>query len=167
VIDNQLGRRNLNDWAKVELAEKEKAILNEAGRDKRKRSLRQYQTNTSVISETDKTDKTVNTQKYIAEKLGWSTGKQAKAEYVWKHKNEEEKQMLKENNLTIDKAYTQLKSREKRLKVEQKANEWEAAQIGDSLIFIKLIINTTSSMQTRPGNIGKVAIGINPCITKP
>jgi hypothetical protein len=77
IIDNQKGRRNLTDGWKFELAQVRKEILLKQGRQK----ISEVQTmrHTGVTLSTIDKD-THNTQKEIADELGWSTGKVAMAE---------------------------------------------------------------------------------------
>ena len=55
---NQLGRRNLTDGWKAELALRNKDDLMKKGREKQKETLKQYKTEDTVLSETDRTDRT-------------------------------------------------------------------------------------------------------------
>ena len=70
---NQNGRRNLTDGWKFQLSQAKKEILLGVGKEKQKETLKKG--NSPVISTIDKTNH--NTQKTIANDLGWSTGKVA------------------------------------------------------------------------------------------
>ena len=65
IINNQLGRRNITDFARAELVLKKKDILLEKGREKQKQTLKQYNEPT-VLTKLVKTDTPHNTQKKIA-----------------------------------------------------------------------------------------------------
>jgi len=57
IINNQLGRRNITDFARAELVLKKKDILLEKGREKQKQTLGGYKYNEpSVLSNLDKSD---------------------------------------------------------------------------------------------------------------
>ena len=64
IITNQLGRRNITDFARAELALKRKEILLKQGREKQKQTLKQYN-EPSVLPKLGKTDTPHNTQKKI------------------------------------------------------------------------------------------------------
>ena len=95
MINNQQGRRNLTDGWKWELSQEKKKLLTEKGKEKYESTVGRPEKslslndndlpkqNTADISLNDKTDKH-NTQKEIANELGWSTGKVAQADVVWK-----------------------------------------------------------------------------------
>jgi hypothetical protein len=68
IITNQLGRRNITDFARAELALKRKEILLKQGREKQKQTLKQYNEPT-VLPNLGKTDTPHNTQKKIAEEV--------------------------------------------------------------------------------------------------
>lgn len=94
IIDNQKGRRNLTDGWKWELAQTRKAILAEKGKENKLGRGK-------VLSNIDKT----NTQKEIADELGWSTGKVAMADKVWKEAEPEIKEQIKVGDVSINEAY--------------------------------------------------------------
>jgi 16S rRNA G966 N2-methylase RsmD len=70
--------------------------------------------NQSVLSTIDKTDKH-NTREEIASELGWSTGKTAQADYVWKHGDEKIKEKIKQGEESFNSAYKVI-SKENRTK---------------------------------------------------
>lgn len=70
MIDNQNGRRNLTDGWKFQLSQAKKEIL--LGVGKKTQGAR-----TDILSTIDKKLPEHNTQKAIANDLGWSTGKVA------------------------------------------------------------------------------------------
>jgi phage N-6-adenine-methyltransferase len=111
MIDNQKGRRNLTDGWKFQLSQNKKDILLGMGRAKQKETLKQ---NTdTVLSIIDKTDEPAhNTQKVIAEDLGWSTGKVAMADKVWKEAAPEVKEKVLSGEVSINEAYKGLSAAE-------------------------------------------------------
>lgn len=108
MIDNQKGRRNLTDGWKFELAQTRKALLAEKGRENK-------QGRGKVLSTIDKT----NTQQELAKELGWSTGKVAMADKVWKDADDEVKQQIKTGEKSINEAYQDIKHQEKKAKQEE------------------------------------------------
>jgi len=106
IIDNQKGRRNLSDGWKFELAQTKKAILAERGREHQKLSEGRGK---KGLSKVDKPFEPHNTQKEIAAELGWSTGKVAMADKVWKDAAPEVKEQIKSGELSINQAFTVLK----------------------------------------------------------
>lgn len=121
IIDNQKGRRNLTDGWKYELAQVRKEILLKQGKEKQKETLGGFKHNTSVLSTIDKTEH--NTQKEIAEELGWSTGKVAMADKVWKDAKPEVKEKIKSGELTFNQAYKDVRREEKHKEREQRSIE--------------------------------------------
>ena len=79
MIDNQKGRRNLTDGWKFELAQTRKALLMEKGREKYEESVGRPKKSLSKVD-----NEKHNTQQELAKELGWSTGKVAMADKVWK-----------------------------------------------------------------------------------
>jgi N6-adenosine-specific RNA methylase IME4 len=107
MIDNQKGRRNLTDGWKWELAQTRKQILAEKGKEKQGQR-------TDLLSKIDKKlDDNHNTQKELATELGWSTGKVAMADKVWKSATPEIKEKVKSGDVSINQAYTELRKDEK------------------------------------------------------
>ena len=75
---NQNGRRNLTDGWKYQLTQAKKEILLEVGKE----SMSEGGKGLSIVDKPSH-----NTQKTIANDLGWSTGKVAMADKVWKKKS--------------------------------------------------------------------------------
>jgi hypothetical protein len=65
-----------------------------------------------VLSTIDKTPEH-NTQKTIANDLGWSTGKVAMADKIWKEAKPEVKDKIKSGEVSINQAYKEIKKEEK------------------------------------------------------
>ena len=124
IIDNQRGRRNLTDGWKFELAQVRKEILLKQGREKQKETLKKGN-EMPDLSTIDKTEEH-NTQKEIAAELGWSTGKVAMADIVWKEAKPEVIKSIKNGDTTINRAYKEIKSEEKiKAKKEQIEQTYE------------------------------------------
>jgi hypothetical protein len=108
IINNQLGRRNLSDFQKIELAEKKKDILLEKGKKKMSEGGKKG------LSKNDKPShpetESHSTQKEIAKELGMSTGKVAQAEIVIKEAPPEIKEKARKGEITIGKAYKETKA---------------------------------------------------------
>lgn len=111
MIDNQDGRRNLTDGWKYKLQQIKKEILLKKGKDKQLQTLKQG-LDIPVLSIIDKTEKH-NTQKIVAENLGWSTGKVAMADIVFKKATPELEEKVLSNEVTINQAYQEIKKEEK------------------------------------------------------
>jgi len=122
IIDNQNARRNLTDGWKFELKQTRKKILSEKGKENQ--GIR-----TDLLSKTDKKlninkVRNHNTQKEIAKELGWSTGKVAQADVVWKKGPEEIKEKVKAGDMSINEAYRKVRimnKKEKNIEDEQKS----------------------------------------------
>ena len=106
---NQLGRRNLSDYVKGELMEEIENLEKQKGEKNLKTNIGEGQR----LSLNDK-GKNHNTQKIVADKLGWSTGKKAQFDVVKKKAPEEVKEKLRNNELTIHAAYKEIKKQEKK-----------------------------------------------------
>ena len=64
-----------------------------------------------------------DTRKEIAKDLGWSTGKVAMADVVWQKAEPEVKEQIKSGDMSINKAYQEIKKVEKREKLEERKVE--------------------------------------------
>ncbi|MGB4459754.1 MAG: DNA modification methylase [Bacillota bacterium] len=114
VINNQLGRRNLPDYIKFELIQKKKEILLEIG--KKTQGMR-----TDLLSPSDKKlEEPHDTRKLIAKDLGWSTGKVAMAEMVYKKGPEELKEKLRKGEVSIKQAYKRISKQAQKEKILNK-----------------------------------------------
>jgi len=120
MIDNQKGRRNLND---IELAElykikyviltrKGKEKMSEAGKEGGKTAGKGRPKNDRGMAENAKPLKEeINTRQSIADELGWGTNKTAKALYILKHATLEEMELFKEKGNSIGGAHKIVKAR--------------------------------------------------------
>lgn len=123
MIDNQNGRRNLTDGWKWELAQCKKNILLERGRENLKTNVG----NNQRLSIVDK-GKEHNTQDEIAKDLGWSTGKVAMADKVWKEAVPEVKEKIKAGETSINQVYQNIRKKEKQEKLADKKEENKALE---------------------------------------
>jgi hypothetical protein len=114
MIDNQKGRRNLTDGWKFELAQSKKAILAEKGRGNMRAGGGDQKSGLSTIDRPD--IKPIDTRSEIATDLGWSTGKVAMADKVWKQAPEKVKEKVKSGEMSINQAYQRVRHEEKQEK---------------------------------------------------
>lgn len=108
MIDNQRGRRNLTDGWKWQLAQVKAELLRDKGREvmAEKGKIGAEITNRGLsIIDKPRDEQPHNSQKEIAKDLGWSTGKVAMADKVWKEAPEEIKTQVLEGELTFGGAY--------------------------------------------------------------
>ena len=129
IIDNQMGRRNLTDFVKLELEEikndttfRIQGINNMSmGAINRGFAGNQYKKvdGLSIMDKPSKTEPVHNTQKKIAESLNWGTGKVARGQYVIKHAPEEVKQQLRAGDLSMNEAYNAVKKQERSILIEE------------------------------------------------
>ncbi len=121
MIHNQKSRRNLNDYQKGLLSQKQKEIekrigilaMSEAGGDKK--------SPLSIIDKSDikKDNERHNTRNNISKELGWSTGKYAMFEVVEKRASIEQIEKLENNDATINQVYQEIKKEDKKEELEQ------------------------------------------------
>jgi DNA modification methylase len=116
MAENQLGRRNLLDYDRGVLMDIIRKCLYEIGLLIKKQAGSLYgeghaKDDQEVLSIIDKSSH--NTRKIIADKLGWSTGKLAQFDVVHKNASEEVKQQLRSGEVSINKAYKDIKKEEK------------------------------------------------------
>jgi hypothetical protein len=117
MIDNQNGRRNLTDGWKFQLSQAKKEILLDQGKIAQVRKPVD-----SVLSTIDKTDH--NTRATIANDLGWSTGKVAMADKVWKEAIPEIKERVLSGEISINEAYKAIKAGNTHVSNNSGENEW-------------------------------------------
>lgn len=171
IIDNQMGRRNLTDFVKLELQGKKAQVLIEHGR-KAMSVASQEQVNRgnrhkkleglSTMDKPSRTEPAHNTQQVIAETLGWGTGKVARGQYVIKHAPEEMKEQLRSNEVTINEAYQSLKRQEKEQQHQHKF-ETETIPAADQQLIdllnagqcVVLNVNTNIHAMQYAKSIGK------------
>ena len=111
MIDNQNGRRNLTDGWKYQLTQSKKEILLEVGKVKHAETAGKSIETLSTIDNVSKH----NTRDTIANDLGWSTGKVAMADKVWKEATPEIKEQVLSGEVSINQAYKDIKKVEARI----------------------------------------------------
>jgi len=116
MIDNQKGRRNLTDGWKFELEQRKKEILITQG--KINQGIR-----TDLLSDVDKKLVSHNTQKELSKDLGWSTGKVATADVVWKRATEDVKEEIKKGEKTFNEVYSDIKKEDRLEKIKLQREE--------------------------------------------
>jgi len=123
MVNNQLGRRNLQDFVKGELHDELDKLNKIKGveiyKEKSVFKGNQYSAPLSIIDNEPKH----NTQKIVAEKLGWSTGKKAMFDIVKTKAPDEVKEKLRTGELSINQAYKEIKKEEHEQLKTQKAIE--------------------------------------------
>jgi len=113
MVNNQLGRRNLQDFVRGELYSVIEEIIREKAKESKSEKVSYYRQKGEVLSIIDNTSS--NTQKIIAEKLGWSTGKKAMFDIVKTKAPEEVKEKLRTGEVSINQAYKEIKKEEKKV----------------------------------------------------
>lgn len=123
MVNNQLGRRNLQDFVKGELMQTLKELEKQKGQVVYKETVgRPKKKSLPIIGN----DLKHNTRKIVAEKLGWSTGKISQFDVVVKKAPEEVKVKLRTGEVSINQAYQEIKKEEKK---EQRLNQIEEIKI--------------------------------------
>jgi N6-adenosine-specific RNA methylase IME4 len=121
MVNNQLGRRNLQDFVRGELFSIIEEILKQKGNDEKAKAGGDKKSLLSIIDKSDikTTEERHNTQKIVAEKLGWSTGKKAMFDIVKTKAPEEVKEKLRTGEVSINQAYKEIKKEEKIIERKQ------------------------------------------------
>lgn len=117
MVNNQLGRRNLQDFVRGELFSIIEEILKQKGNDEKSKAGGDKKSLLSIIDKSDiKTnEERHNTRNIVAEKLGWSTGKKAMFDIVKTKAPEEVKEKLRTGEVSINQAYKEIKKEEKKV----------------------------------------------------
>lgn len=110
IINNQLGRRNLEKSDAIDLAEKRAEVTAQMAKEKQLSTLKQNKDRSIQMDKTDKTP--INTQKEIAKTAGVSAGTVARYQEV-KKKAPELVPKIKSGEMTIGGAYKAVKEEEK------------------------------------------------------
>ena len=120
IIDNQNGRRNLTDGWKYELKQERKRLLLVKGLENKAHG--ETAPGKTLLSLNDKSVKH-DTRKELASELGWSTGKVAQADYVWKHGDDKVKEKVKTGEATFSSAYKDLQKEQRKKEIEQERKQ--------------------------------------------
>jgi N6-adenosine-specific RNA methylase IME4/ParB-like chromosome segregation protein Spo0J len=116
MVNNQLGRRNLPEFVRGELLSYIRDLLKSIGKEKLIEVGKTYGEGHKKEEGLSIVDKgSHNTQKEIAEKLGWSTGKVAMFDIVRTKAPEEVKEKLRTGEVSINQAYKEIKKEEKKI----------------------------------------------------
>lgn len=121
MVNNQLGRRNLQPFVKGELTEVLKELLIEKGKENMSLGGEKKE----GLSIMDKPLETHNTRQIIADQLGWGVGTKARFDVVVKKAPEEVKAKLRTGEVSINQVYQDIKKEEKREQQEVKKQEYE------------------------------------------
>ena len=124
MVNNQLGRRNLQDFVRGELMQTLEELQRQKGVEVKAEKVSHFRQTGEVLSTIDNTSKH-NTRQIVAEKLGWSTGKKAQFDVVAKKAPEEVKAQLRTGEMSINQAYKDIKKEEKKENYETKKKEFE------------------------------------------
>ena len=121
MLDNQFGKRNLTDAQRYLNRNEKRKLLKAQGKKKQIQTLKQGN-KTPDLSTIDKTE-THNTRKEIADELGWSTGKVAMADVVFKKATPEVIAKVNKSQVSINAAYQEIKKEEKKEERDKKIQE--------------------------------------------
>ena len=171
IIDNQLGRRNLTDFVKLELQQKRADVLYEQGRNvmsvasqEQVNRGNQYKKveGLSIVDKPSKTEPAHNTQKEIAESLNWGTGKVARGQYVIKHAPEEVKEKLRAGELSMNEAYKAIKTEEKKAIVQEQIQVLKEKEVQPSTgIYDVIVIDPPWQMEKIEREVAPNQVGFD------
>ena len=135
MVNNQFGRRNLQDFVKGELIKALEELERQKGQEIYKEKAifkgNQHSAPLSIIDNEPKHD----TRKIVAEKLGWSTGKKAQFDVVVKKAPEEVKEKLRTGEVSINQVYQEIKKEEKKIERDKKIEEVKAKIEEENLVI--------------------------------
>jgi N6-adenosine-specific RNA methylase IME4 len=122
MIDNQLGRRNIPDYARVELNLRKEDILRPIAREKQINPFRDISIGNEGVRQNSAP---IKVREQIAKISNVSHDTVSKVKFIRDNAPEEIKQKLRSGNkdLSINKVYTDLKKKEQREKVLQECKE--------------------------------------------
>lgn len=117
IFNQQKNKRNWNEWQEFEAVKKLKEVLAEIGKERQKLSEGRGQKGLPTIGKP--LIEPHNTQKAIAEKIGWSHSKVAMAEVVAKNAPVETIEKLQKQEISIHEAYREVKREQKKVEIEK------------------------------------------------
>lgn len=171
IIDNQLGRRNLTDFVKLELQQKRADVLYEQGRNvmsvasqEQVNRGNQYKKveGLSTMDKPSKTEPAHNTRNEIAESLNWGTGKVARGQYVIKHAPEEVKEKLRAGELSMNEAYKAIKTEEKKAIVQEQIQVLKEKEVQPSTgIYDVIVIDPPWQMEKIEREVAPNQVGFD------
>jgi protein gp37/ParB-like chromosome segregation protein Spo0J len=139
IINNQLGRRNLPVFVKIELKLKSDEIQGLLDKAKKNQSLvggdRKSEDYKSLFQTSEKVIDPINATKEIARATDTSIDTVAKAKKIIEQSSPEIIQSIRDGDLTINKAYTEIKEQEKELKQSESKPTFNATN--DSIDWAK------------------------------
>jgi len=116
MLDNQFGKRNLTDAQRYLNRNEKRELLKQKGKNTQG-------TRTDLLSKMDKKLPEHNTRKQIAEELGWSETKVARADVVFKKATPEVIEKVNKSEVSINQAYQEIKKEEKKAKRDELVRE--------------------------------------------
>lgn len=133
ILTNQLARRNLPEFVRIELALKRKEILLAKGKEKMSEAKKQALTmQREGLSNLDKPyEEPHDTRQIIADNLKVGVGTVARAEVILKQAPEELLDKLRCGNASINEVYKEVKKKTNQAKIQQRRNE--LAEVGKSI----------------------------------
>ena len=133
MLDNQFGKRNLTDAQRYLNRIHKRKLLKAKGKQTQGKR-------TDLLSTIDKKlEEKHNTRKEIADDLGWSTGKVAMADVVYKKATPEVIEKVNKSEVSINAAYQEIKKEEKKEEKEKKIQDIKANSINYKQSNIKLL----------------------------
>lgn len=132
IVQNQLGRRNLTDFARCELALSYEAELKAEAKERKKRKSSGFVPQNSAEQMKGK-----ETREVLAKIAGVSRDTLMKAKKLANGADDETKDKLRTGEMTINRAYTDMKKKERKCAEGQAepANEANSATTGTSEVF--------------------------------
>mgnify|MGYP001044595988 CR=1 FL=1 len=123
MLDNQFGKRNLTDAQRYLNRNEKRKLLKAQGVEKYKKTV--GRPSKESLSTIDNDLPKHNTRKEIADELGWSTGKVAMADVVFKKATPEVIEKVNKSEVSINAAYKEIKKEEKKEELQEKKKEYE------------------------------------------
>jgi DNA modification methylase/Trp operon repressor len=130
IINNQLGRRNITDFVKIELKQIEKELLLQQGK-------KTQGTRNDLLSIIDKKLQPHNTQKQIAKELNIGTNKLAQAEVIIKKATPEVKEQLRSGEVSINQVYKDIKKEERKERIEDIKERGKDIQLNSDIKLLE------------------------------
>jgi len=125
MVNNQFGRRNLQDFVKGELMKELEELEKQKGQQiYKEKAIFKGNQHSAPLSTMDNEPKH-DTRKIIADKLGWGIGKKARFDVVVKKAPEEIKEKLRTGEVSINQVYQEIKKEEKEFIKQEKKIEQE------------------------------------------
>ena len=133
IIDNQGARRNSSLYQKGVVALTKKAILAKKAKENQIRKPE------SVLMNSSKQLEPINTRKQLAEEAGMAEQTLSRIEKIHKESSPEIIQSIRDGELTINKAYTQIVNEERNKKEKQLKESLEAVPLPNKIYDVVVI----------------------------